>query len=226
VTLQFFLAAHGGEPVDARELAGQIAKDSRPRTQTLAGYDLTFSPVKSVSTFGAVADPAVAAVIERAHQAAVQDALTCIEQHALFTRTGPQGIRQVNVRGLVATAFTHRDSLGCGSPNEPAPTRPSGRSARSSVFLSADAFHAWVSDRAAGLDAIMLAPTRDLVAELNRRARAHRSTSPDSPLNRLADPASTPARPRGRNWKVPTPPHADSRRRARLQHCRRHGRRP
>jgi ATP-dependent exoDNAse (exonuclease V) alpha subunit len=37
-----------------------------------------------------------------------------------------------------------------------------------------DAFSAWVSDRAAGVDAIMLAPTRDLVAELNRRARAHR----------------------------------------------------
>ena len=101
---------HGREPIDARELAGQIAKDSRPRTQTVAGYDLTFSPVKSVSTLWAVADPAVAAVIERAHQAAVQDALTFIEKHALFTRTGPQGIRQVNVRGLVATAFTHRDS--------------------------------------------------------------------------------------------------------------------
>jgi hypothetical protein len=37
-----------------------------------------------------------------------------------------------------------------------------------------DAFHAWVSDRVAGLDAIMLAPTRDLVADLNRRARARR----------------------------------------------------
>jgi hypothetical protein len=37
-----------------------------------------------------------------------------------------------------------------------------------------DAFHAWLSDRAAGLDTIMLAPTRDLVAELNRRARDHR----------------------------------------------------
>jgi AAA domain len=37
-----------------------------------------------------------------------------------------------------------------------------------------DAFTAWAADRAAGLDAIMLAPTRDLVAELNRRARNHR----------------------------------------------------
>ena len=113
---EFFLAEHGREPMDARELAGQIAKDSRPRTQTVAGYDLTFSPVKSVSTLWAVADPAVAAVIERAHQAAVQDALRFIEKHALFTRTGPQGIRQVNVRGLVATAFTHRDSRA-GDPD-------------------------------------------------------------------------------------------------------------
>ena len=116
VAREFFAAEHGREPVDARELAGQIAKDSRPRTQTVAGYDLTFSPVKSVSTLWAVADPAVAAAIERAHQSAITDALTFIEKHALFTRTGPQGIRQVNVRGLVATAFIHRDSRA-GDPD-------------------------------------------------------------------------------------------------------------
>jgi conjugative relaxase-like TrwC/TraI family protein len=116
VAREFFAAEHGREPMDARELAGQIAKDSRPRTQTVAGYDLTFSPVKSVSALWAVADPAVAAVIERAHHAAVKDALAFIEKHALFTRTGPQGIRQVNVRGLVATAFTHRDSRA-GDPD-------------------------------------------------------------------------------------------------------------
>jgi conjugative relaxase-like TrwC/TraI family protein len=116
VAREFFIAEHGRKPTDARELAGQIAKDSRPRTQTVAGYDLTFSPVKSVSTLWAVADPAVAAVIERAHQDAVKDALAFIETHALFTRTGPHGIRQVNVRGLVATAFTHRDSRA-GDPD-------------------------------------------------------------------------------------------------------------
>jgi uncharacterized protein YecT (DUF1311 family) len=42
--------------------------------------------------------------------------LAFIEKHALFTRTGPQGIRQVNVRGLVGTAFTHRDSRA-GDPD-------------------------------------------------------------------------------------------------------------
>jgi conjugative relaxase-like TrwC/TraI family protein len=116
VAREFFRAEHGRDPVDARELAGQIAKDSRPRASTVAGYDLTFSPVKSVSALWAVADPTVAAVIERAHQAAVGDALRFIEEYALFTRTGAQGIRQVNVRGLVAVAFTHRDSRA-GDPD-------------------------------------------------------------------------------------------------------------
>jgi conjugative relaxase-like TrwC/TraI family protein len=72
--------------------------------------------VKSVSTLWAVADRHVAAEIERAHQAAVQDALSFIERHALFTRQGTNGVRQVNVRGLVAAAFTHRDSRA-GNPD-------------------------------------------------------------------------------------------------------------
>ena len=51
-----------------------------------------------------------------------------------------------------------------------------------------DAFTAWAADRSAGLDAIMLAPTRELVAELNRRARDHRlDHSPTSSEVRLAD---------------------------------------
>jgi conjugative relaxase-like TrwC/TraI family protein len=72
--------------------------------------------VKSVSTLWAVADPRTAAAIERAHRAAVRDALRFIEEQALFTRTGPQGIRQVKVHGLVAASFTHRDSRA-GDPD-------------------------------------------------------------------------------------------------------------
>jgi conjugative relaxase-like TrwC/TraI family protein len=72
--------------------------------------------VKSVSSLWAVAGPQLAALIECAHQAAVGDALRFLEQHALFTREGPQGIRQVNVRGLIAAAFTHRDSRA-GDPD-------------------------------------------------------------------------------------------------------------
>ena len=47
--------------------------------------------------------------------------------------------------------------------------------------LTEDVFSAWQTDRSSGLDAIMLAPTRELVSQLNQRARAHRlATEPDS----------------------------------------------
>ena len=39
-------------------------------------------------------------------------------------------------------------------------------------------FAAWANDRDHGLDSIMLAPTRELVAELNHRAQTHRLTQP------------------------------------------------
>ncbi|WP_131104480.1 MobF family relaxase [Ornithinimicrobium sufpigmenti] len=116
VALEMFGAEHGREPFDERELAGLIAKQSRPRTTAVAGFDLTFSPVKSVSTLWAVADRPLALQIEAAHQASVRDALDYVEKHALFTRTGKQGVQQVDVRGLVAAAFTHRDSRA-GDPD-------------------------------------------------------------------------------------------------------------
>jgi conjugative relaxase-like TrwC/TraI family protein len=116
VAREFFVAEHGRQPQDARELAGLIARHSRPKTAAVAGFDLTFSPVKSVSTLWAVADPQVAARIELAHQGAVKDALAFIEARALFTREGTNGVRQVDVKGLVATAFTHRDSRA-GDPD-------------------------------------------------------------------------------------------------------------
>ncbi len=111
-----FRAEHGRDPRDARELSGTIAKLSRPRTTTVGGYDLTFSPVKSVSTLWAIAPPQVAAQVELAHNEAVADALAFIEKHALYSREGTNGVRQVDVTGLVAAAFTHRDSRA-GDPD-------------------------------------------------------------------------------------------------------------
>jgi len=116
VALEFFRDEHHRDPVDARELSGTIAKHSRPRTTAVGGYDLTFSPVKSVSALWAVAPPDIAAQVELAHHDAVADALGFIEAHALYTREGANGVRQVDVTGLVATAFTHRDSRA-GDPD-------------------------------------------------------------------------------------------------------------
>jgi len=116
VAVERFRTEFKRDPADARELAGAIAKLSRPRTTAVAGYDLTFSPVKSVSTLWAVADMPVTAAIERAHDGAVADALAFLERTALFTREGTDGVRQVETRGLVAVAFTHRDSRA-GDPD-------------------------------------------------------------------------------------------------------------
>ena len=113
---EFFVAEHGREPATAQELSAALAKYSRPRQTAVAGFDLTFSPVKSVSALWAIAPPEVAAKIEQAHQAAVADAIAFIEEHALFTREGKDGARQVETRGLIAAAFTHRDSRA-GDPD-------------------------------------------------------------------------------------------------------------
>jgi conjugative relaxase-like TrwC/TraI family protein len=113
---EFFVAEHGREPASARELSAALARYSRPRQTAVAGFDLTFSPVKSVSALWAIASPEVASKIEQAHQAAVADALAFIEKHAMFTREGKDGARQVETRGLIAAAFTHRDSRA-GDPD-------------------------------------------------------------------------------------------------------------
>ena len=54
-----------------------------------------------------------------------------------------------------------------------------------------DAFTAWAADRAAGLDAIMLAPTRELVADLNHRARTHRLGRRRQPAEKSSWPTGT-----------------------------------
>jgi conjugative relaxase-like TrwC/TraI family protein len=113
---EWFRQHEGRDPKGDLELASALARWSRPAPAAVGGYDLTFSPVKSVSTLWAIADLPVAAQIERAHQAAVAAALRFVEDRALFTREGTGGVRQVNVTGLVAAAFTHRDSRA-GDPD-------------------------------------------------------------------------------------------------------------
>jgi DNA primase catalytic core len=116
VATAMFAESYGRPPADARELSGHLARISRQATTAVAGYDLTFSPVKSVSTLWAIAPPEVAAVIEQSHADAVADTLRWLEDHATYTRTGHHGVAQVEVRGLIAAAFTHRDSRA-GDPD-------------------------------------------------------------------------------------------------------------
>lgn len=111
-----FTERHGRPPENARELAGSISRASRQATSAVAGYDLTFSPVKSISTLWALAPIELANQIRAAHDAAVADTVDWIEREVAFTRVGRAGARQVRVRGLIAAAFTHRDSRA-GDPD-------------------------------------------------------------------------------------------------------------
>ncbi|HEY3408918.1 MAG TPA: MobF family relaxase [Propionicimonas sp.] len=113
---EFFVREFGRPPASERELLGAIVRWSKAAPVTVAGFDLSFSPSKSVSALWALADPQLAAMIERCHQAAVRASLDYIEHHALYTRLGTDGARQVDVQGLVAVSFTHRDSRA-GDPD-------------------------------------------------------------------------------------------------------------
>ncbi len=115
IAWKHFAERRGRAPNDL-ELSGEVARLSRDPSSACARYDVTFTPVKSVSALWAVAPPELAARIEQAHNAAVADALRFMEQRVLFAREGANGVRQVDVRGLVAAAFVHRDSRA-GDPN-------------------------------------------------------------------------------------------------------------
>lgn len=116
VAREMFEREYGRAPADERELSGWVAKSGRQNTKAVAGFDLTFTPVKSVSALWAVAPREISQEIEAAHDAAIAAALEYLEEHACFTRLGNGGVAQVDANGLIAAAFTHRDSRA-GDPN-------------------------------------------------------------------------------------------------------------
>jgi conjugative relaxase-like TrwC/TraI family protein len=103
----------------ARAVAG-IEAEETAREATLirpvAGFDLTFSVPKSVSTAWALADPGTQAAIYDAHREAVDLALGWAEQHVLFSRSGINGTITEDIRGVIAAGFDHWDSRA-GDPH-------------------------------------------------------------------------------------------------------------
>ncbi|WP_204806028.1 MobF family relaxase [Mycobacterium riyadhense] len=113
---EMFAENYARPPADDRELSGFIARSSRAATTAVAGYDLTFTPVKSVSALWAIAPIPIARTIEECHHQAVAETLQFLEEQAAFSRMGTHGVAQVNTTGLIAAAFDHRDSRA-GDPN-------------------------------------------------------------------------------------------------------------
>lgn len=85
----------------------EVAKKART---AVTGFDLTFSPPKSVSAIWGVADAGTQTLIARAHHAAMRDTIALLEDRVAATRVGAGGIAQMPIVGVIATAFDHYDS--------------------------------------------------------------------------------------------------------------------
>ncbi|MEV6851679.1 MobF family relaxase [Actinoplanes sp. NPDC051411] len=81
-----------------------------PERHPVAGFDVTVSPVKSVSLLWAFGDDRVKREVMAAHHEGVRAALEHLREHGALTRLGTNGIVQVDTDGLAAAVFDHRMS--------------------------------------------------------------------------------------------------------------------
>lgn len=78
--------------------------------RTIPGFDLCFSPPKSVSLLYTFGDASIRTRVVEAHDAAVAAALDYLEREACRVRRGHTGARRLRAEGFVAAAFRHRTS--------------------------------------------------------------------------------------------------------------------
>jgi len=116
IAREWFVRDHKREPLSASEFTSYVARLVRPTVTATAGYDITFTPVKTISALWAIAPRDMAEQIEAAHHEAVAEAMGWLEQHATFTRRGAGGVQHVDTRGLITAWFDHRDTRN-GDPN-------------------------------------------------------------------------------------------------------------
>lgn len=98
------LGRHHGQPTVAHRNGEEVQR------YAVAGFDLTFSVPKSVSTLWALAPQEVQRQILAAHHEAVNEVLAWLEQSAIHTRTGRGGVAHVGTVGAVAASFDHWES--------------------------------------------------------------------------------------------------------------------
>lgn len=107
---------HGVEPTD-KQLMAFIARESKPQSNSVAGFDMVFTPPKSVSLAWGLGDKTLREGVQKAHEAAIGDVVKFLEDQVVMTRRGRNGVRQIDIEGgLIATKFRHWDSRS-GDPN-------------------------------------------------------------------------------------------------------------
>lgn len=113
---ELYRAQRGIEPTHA-QLRQFIAENSKKHQTAIAGFDLVFTPSKSVSIAWGLGDKQLRKDIEAAHEHAIQDVVRHLESNVVMTRRGHNGIRQIDTKsGIIGTKFRHYDSRA-GDPN-------------------------------------------------------------------------------------------------------------
>ena len=113
---ELYRAQRGIEPTHA-QLRQFIAENSKRHQTAIAGFDLVFTPSKSVSIAWGLGDKQLRKDIEAAHEHAIQDVVRHLENNVIMTRRGHNGVRQIDTKsGIIGTKFRHYDSRA-GDPN-------------------------------------------------------------------------------------------------------------
>ncbi|GAA3278663.1 MobF family relaxase [Paenarthrobacter aurescens] len=95
---------HGQAPIDQKTNGHNATKHA------VAGFDLTFSVPKSVSTLWALSPRPVQEQILGTHHEAIEATLAWMEEQVINTRAGRNGVAHVGTRGVIAAAFDHWES--------------------------------------------------------------------------------------------------------------------
>ncbi|WP_434326540.1 MobF family relaxase [Paenarthrobacter nicotinovorans] len=108
-------AAHPGskEPLGrphGQPSISQEASNQKSTKQPVAGFDLTFSVPKSVSTLWGLSSRHLQEQILQTHHEAIEATLAWMQQRVINTRSGRNGVAHVGTRGVIAAAFDHWES--------------------------------------------------------------------------------------------------------------------
>ncbi|MFF7995078.1 MobF family relaxase [Kitasatospora xanthocidica] len=105
-----FRIEHGRGPQTKEELGRFITAQEKTERTAVAGFDAVFGS-KELSLLMAYGDQTVRRIAVEAHEQAIAETLQWLEKNAAATRTGVNGVAQVDAHGgLVATRFRHWDS--------------------------------------------------------------------------------------------------------------------
>ncbi|WP_405167888.1 relaxase domain-containing protein [Nocardia sp. NBC_01499] len=108
-------ATLGREP-ERSEIETVLAEEKSDSRKAVAGFDLVFTPPKSISILWGLGDDKLRNAIWRCHTEAVREVLAWAESQCAVTRRGHNGTRQIDAEGFVIAAFDHFDNRS-GDPN-------------------------------------------------------------------------------------------------------------